>query len=58
MDRISRYEFKGYRTWFIILCLSGIGIPIAILHLIDNTIQIEYEVEDAEAFLKQHFKKT
>jgi len=57
MDRITRYEFKGYRLWFIILCLTGIGIPVAILHLIDNTIEVEYEVDDAEAFLQHQFGK-
>ncbi|MDZ7615401.1 MAG: hypothetical protein U1E05_00265 [Patescibacteria group bacterium] len=55
MDRIKRREFRGSRIWVSLLCLTVIGIPIALLHLIESTIEIEYELDDAEAFLKQHF---
>ena len=57
MDRIKRREFKGYWVVFVILCLTGIGIPVAILYLIENMIEIEYEVTDAEEFLEHHYKK-
>jgi|TARA_R110001592_G_scaffold246590_4_gene508488 hypothetical protein len=57
MDKIKCREFRGNAFWFWILCLSGIGIPLAILYLIESTIEIEYEVSDAEALLQQHFGK-
>ncbi len=57
MDRIKRREFRGSRVWVVLLCLTIIGIPIAILHIIEGAIEIEYELEDAEAFLQQHFGK-
>ncbi len=57
MDRIKRREFKGSRIWVVLLCLTIIGIPIAVIHLIEGTIEIEYELDDAEAFLKQHFAR-
>jgi len=57
MDKIKKREFKGNWFWFFFLCFSVIGIPSAILYLIESTIEIEYEVDDAEVFLEQHFGK-
>ena len=47
MDKITRREFKGNKLWVVLLCLT----------VIENTIDIEYEVDDAEAFLEYHFGK-
>ena len=55
MDRIVRREFKGSRPLFFLLWLSIIGIPRAVLYLVEETIEVHYEIEDAEAFLRQHF---
>ena len=55
MDRIARREFKGSPMLFCLLCLTIVGIPRAVLYLIQGTIEIQYEVEDAEAFLRHHF---
>ena len=57
MDRIKTRTFNGNRLVFIFLCLTGIGIPIAIVYLFENTIEVEYEVEDAEKFLEFHYSK-
>lgn len=51
MDKIIRKEFTGNRLFFFLLCLTGIGIPIAMLYLMEATITIETNVEDAEEFL-------
>jgi hypothetical protein len=57
MDKIKRRKFRGNWILFIFLCLTLIGIPIAILYLIENTIEVEYEVDDAEEFLQHHYDK-
>jgi len=56
MDKIRRREFTG--NWLLVwlLGISGIGIPIAIIYLIEHTIEIEYEVQDAEAFMDQYVR--
>lgn len=48
MDKIVRREFTGSWTIFAILCLIGIGLPFAVLYLIDNTVEIHTEVKDGE----------
>ncbi len=57
MDRIKRREFKGSWFMFLFLCLTGLGLPFALLYLIEGTIEIEYEVSDAEEFLQFHYGK-
>jgi len=57
MDRIKRRQFVGNYLIFLILCLTGVLIPIAILYLINCTIEIEYEVSDAEEFMEYHVSK-
>ena len=52
MEKVTRREFMGNRALFIILCLTGFGIPVAVLYLIESTVDIEIEVEDAEEFLE------
>ena len=37
MGKIVRHEFLGNRFWFWILFVSGIGLPLAILYLLDTT---------------------
>jgi len=49
MEKIRRREFAGSWIWFTIFSLSGIGIPFAVLYLIENTIEIETLVPNAEA---------
>lgn len=49
MDKIRRREFAGSWLIFAILCLTGVGIPFAVLYLVNHTVEIESEVTDAEA---------
>ncbi len=51
MSKIVRYEFMGNWILFWLLCITGIGIPVAILYLVNGTIRIEDEVADPEAFV-------
>lgn len=50
MGKIIRREFLGSRIVLTLLCLTGIGIPIAIIYLIEATVTIEEEVEDPSDF--------
>jgi len=54
MDKIRKREFSGSVVFFTLLTFSVIGIPAAIVYLIDSTVETEYEVDDAEAFWKHH----
>lgn len=56
MDKIKRREFVGNWIIFWVLGISVIGIPFAILYLIENTIEIEYEVENGEKFMDSYVR--
>ncbi len=51
MSKIVRYEFMGNWLLFWVLCITGIGIPIAILYLLNGTLRIENEINDPEEFV-------
>jgi len=51
MAKIVRHEFLGSRLWFWFQCMTVIGLPLAVLYLLDATVQIEEEVEDVDALL-------
>ena len=51
MSKIVRYEFMGSWGIFWLLCLTTVGIPIAILYLLTGTLRIENEMEDPEEFV-------
>ena len=57
MDRIRKREFTGNALVFWLLCLSGIGIPLAILYLVNGTIETEFDVDDAEGFWESYAKQ-
>jgi len=48
MSTVSRYEFMGKLLYFWFLCITLVGIPIAIVYLINGTIRVEEQVNDAE----------
>jgi hypothetical protein len=48
MAKITRYEFMGSWVFFWFTCITIIGIPIALLYLINGTIRIEEHVDDGE----------
>ena len=54
MARIIRHEFLGSELWVVFLCLTGIGIPMAITYLISSTISIEEEIDNPNEFLKKY----
>ncbi len=54
MSRIVRYQFMG--SWFLfwLLCITGVGIPFAVLYLLNGTIRLESEVDDPEEFVHEY----
>jgi hypothetical protein len=53
MSKVVRYEFMGSWMLFWLLGISIIGIPLAILYLMNGTIRIEDEMDDPEQFLAE-----
>ena len=53
MSKIVRYQFLGNWIFFWLLCLTGIGIPIAWLYLLNSTFRIESEVNNPEELVYQ-----
>jgi hypothetical protein len=53
MSKIIRHEFMGSWLLFWILCLTGFGLPFAILYLVNSTLTLETEVDDAELFVEE-----
>ena len=51
MSKIVRRQFLGSWVLFFVLCLSILGIPIAILYYKESMIVIEEELENPSAFL-------
>lgn len=51
MATISRYQFMGSWFYFWLLCMTGVGIPIAVLYLLTGTIRVEEQVDDGERLL-------
>jgi hypothetical protein len=51
MATISRYQFMGSWLYFWLLCITGVGIPLAVLYLLTGTIRIEEQVADADRLL-------
>ena len=49
MATISRYEFMGSWLYFWLLCITVVGIPLAVLYLLNGTIRIDEQVDDAES---------
>jgi hypothetical protein len=51
MPKIIRNEFMGSWLVFWLLCLTIIGIPLALLYLLTGTIRVETEMKDPEEFV-------
>lgn len=54
MAKVVRYEFMGSWLIFWVLFISGLGLPFAILYLLDGTLRLETEVDDAEKFVEAY----
>jgi len=53
MSKIVRYRFLGSYYWFWLLCVSVVGLPVALLYLLHGTIRIEEELDDPERFVEE-----
>jgi len=51
MGKIVRHEFVGSGVLFVLLCITIIGIPGAILYLIEHVVTVEEEMENPSEFL-------
>ncbi len=51
MSKIVRYEYLGSWAYFWLCCVSIVGIPVAILMLINGTVRVEDEMKEPEEFL-------
>lgn len=56
MDKIRKREFVGSQLWLTLLSITVIGIPAAIVYLVNSTIETEFEVEDADKFWDSYRK--
>jgi len=52
VDKIVRRQFLGNWIVFWLLCITILGIPVAVLYLIDGMVTIEQQVEDASAVME------
>jgi hypothetical protein len=53
MGKIVRYEYLGNSFTFWLLCITIVGIPLAILHLVTSVVRVEEEVDDPSVFLEK-----
>ncbi|MBV9081340.1 MAG: hypothetical protein JOZ62_01590 [Acidobacteriaceae bacterium] len=54
MSKIVRYEFMGSWVIFSLLFLSGIGLPGAILYLLNGLVMVETAMDDPEKFIDEY----
>jgi hypothetical protein len=57
MNKIIRREFLGSWVLFLGLCVSIIGIPIAILYYKESMVIVEEGLENPSAFLQAYRAK-
>jgi hypothetical protein len=54
MSKIVRYQFMGNWVWFWLLCITGAGLPFALLYLLNCTIRLDSVVDDPEKFVEEY----
>jgi hypothetical protein len=52
VSKVVRWEFMGSWLLFWAMSISMVGIPLAILYLLNGTIRIEEEVPDVERLVE------
>jgi len=52
MGKIVWHEFVGSWAIFVLLCLTIIGIPVAVLYLIEHIVTVEEKMEKPSEFLE------
>ena len=53
MSSVVRYEFMGSWWLFWLFFITGIGVPFAILYLLDGTLRLQTDVDDPEKFVEE-----
>lgn len=53
MSRIIRYEFMGSWLVFWLLSVTVIGIPLALLYLLNSTLRLDVAVDDPQRFVDE-----
>ena len=53
MATISRCEFMGNWFYFWFACITIVGIPLALLYLLNGTVRVEEQVEDGESVISR-----
>lgn len=56
MSKVVRYEFMGSWLIFWLLFISGVGLPFALLYLVDGTLRLDTEVDDPEKYVETYRK--
>jgi hypothetical protein len=51
MSKIVRHEFVGNWVFVVILCITGVLIPIALLYAYCSTVRVETEMDNPEEFI-------
>jgi len=51
MGKIVYHEFLGSRLLLMILALSVVGIPLAVIYVLENTVTVEESFESPSEFL-------
>ena len=49
MDKVTRWEWHGSGLILLVLCLTGILIPLGVIYFVTHRIRMETEVKDAAA---------
>jgi hypothetical protein len=52
MAKIVRHEFLGNPFVLVILCITIVGIPLAVFHFIVSTVTVEEEIDDPTGVLE------
>ena len=58
MSKIIYHEFLGSRLLVLLLCLTIIGIPVAVIYLFEWFVTVEEEVADPRAFLDKYRRRS
>lgn len=53
MSKIVRYEFTGNWLLFWFMCVSIIGIPLALLYLLNGTLKVEEAVDNPNRIVSE-----
>jgi hypothetical protein len=54
VSKIVRHEFVGSWLWVLLPCITGIGVPVALVYLFYATVRIETEVDNPEELVYRY----